>query len=268
MKDIKALGPWTEDLASLKRSYETAAPFPHVVIDEFFDKDYVEELLAKFPDPNDSNWFTYWNPIEKKKAFNKFHTHPQFQCLFQDVLQSPVLLDYIRSISGIHNLETDPHLHGAGLHYHPKGGKLDMHLDYSIHPLSGKERRLNLIIYLNKNWKEGGELQLWDADFTRPVKKIPPLFNTAVLFRTSDISYHGLPQPASEERRSVAIYYVSEPRSDVTHRPKAQFRRLPHQTDNLDKLHQLYDIRATRLITQDDLQNIWPTWEQDGNGFF
>ena len=46
-----------------------------------------------------------------------------------------------------------------------------MHLDYSIHPISGKERRVNLIVYLNKDWKEEflGEVQLWDHEFTKPV---------------------------------------------------------------------------------------------------
>ena len=58
------------------------------------------------------------------------------------------------TITGISDLESDPYLHGAGLHAYPHNGKLDVHLDYSIHPVSGKERRVNLIIYLNKDWRD------------------------------------------------------------------------------------------------------------------
>jgi hypothetical protein len=72
-----------------------------------------------------------------------------------------------------------------------------MHLDYSVHPISQKERRVNLIIYLNKEWKEeyNGDIQLWNSEFTHSVQKIYPVFNTAVLFNTSDDSWHGLPTP-------------------------------------------------------------------------
>lgn len=55
---------------------------------------------------------------------------------------------------------------GAGIHYHANGGKLDLHLDYGIHPISRMERRLNIILYLNHDWKDeyGGHLELWSYD--------------------------------------------------------------------------------------------------------
>ena len=45
------------------------------------------------------------------------------------------------------NLYPDCGLHGGGWHTHGVGGKLNMHPDYAIHPKSGLERQLNLIIY-------------------------------------------------------------------------------------------------------------------------
>ena len=148
-----------------------------------------------------------------------------------------------------------------------------MHLDYSLHPVTGKERRLNLILYLNDGWDEswGGELELWDGTFTSCRVKVPPLFNRAVLFRTSDLSYHGLPRPLrcpkTTGRKSLAVYYVSPPRVGVTHRLKAEFRPLPHQPHD-EPLLRLYDIRKTRVLTAEDLDTIWPTWQQDGGGFW
>jgi hypothetical protein len=128
---------------------------------------------------------------------------------------------------------------------------------------------VNLIVYLNKNWKEeyGGALQLWDETMST-CQQVMPTFNTAILFRTSDVSYHGLPKPITcpvhMARQSCAIYYVSEPRPNVTQRYKASFVPLPGQPVE-ERLQKLYDIRKDRLIQPSDL---WPSWRENGYGFW
>jgi Rps23 Pro-64 3,4-dihydroxylase Tpa1-like proline 4-hydroxylase len=273
-KGIEVFGSWVNDLEALSKEFINAMPFPNVEIDNFFQEEIAEVLYRAFPKViDDHKWVIYNNPIEKKYALTDFSALPQFEDLFT-LLQSDQFVELIKKISGIENLEKDPHLHGAGLHQHTSGGKLDMHLDYSIHPITGKERRVNLIIYFSKDWEPefGGAIELWNEDFTKCEKKLSPCFNKAILFRTSDISYHGLPSvikcPESNSRKSIAIYYVSDPRSDLTNiRYKAQFRALPTQPIN-DKLEQLYRIREKRIITKDDLETIYPNWETDGNGFW
>jgi len=126
---------------------------------------------------------------------------PAFQTLWQ-ILQSDQMVDLVKRITGIPNLEKDPHLHGAGLHYHPRGSRLEMHLDYSIHPITGKERRVNLIVYMNGGWEAawGGDLHLWEGSLEAMrlfAVRVAPRFNTAALFRTSDESWHGMPDPVS-----------------------------------------------------------------------
>jgi hypothetical protein len=154
----------------------------------------------------------------------------------------------------------DPYLHGGGIHSHPNGGKLDMHLDYSIHPISKKERRLNLILYLNKEWDKsyGGELQMWNDDMSECIQKVFPKFNRALLFQTSDLSYHGIPDkincPNHLARNSIAIYYVSEPRENVILRKKAQFVKRPFE-ENSEGMEKLRKIRVDRLITNKDIQD-------------
>ena len=107
------------------------------------------------------------------------------------------------------------------MHALKRGGKLDMHLDYSIHPHLKLERRLNLIVYLNSGWKEeyGGHLALWDSEMKGCVVKAAPIFNRAVLFQTSDISYHGNPEvvqcPETMMRKSIALYYLTPPRPNA-----------------------------------------------------
>lgn len=96
------------------------------------------------------------------------------------------------------------------------------------------------------------------------------MWNTAILFRTSDISYHGLPEPIKCPegiyRKSIAIYYVSKPRENLIERYKAEFFPKPNQYVN-EKLNKLYNIRKERLITEEDLKE-YPNWENDGNGYW
>lgn len=274
IRSLEVFGTWVNNIETLSKDFKNAVPFPHVVIENFLKLDIAEGLYDAFPKvTDDQKWIIYNNPIEKKYALTDFSNLPIYRDLFA-ILQTEQFVDLMKRISDIGDLEADPHLHGAGLHQHISGGKLDMHLDYSIHPVSGRERRVNLIIYLSKDWNDyyNGAIEFWDQEFTRCERKIFPSFNKAVLFRTSDMSYHGLPTPIrcpeTNSRKSIAIYYVSEPRSDLSKiRYKAQFRALPNQPYN-DKLEQLYRIREKRSLNEQDLETIYSNWELDGNGFW
>ena len=271
---MEHLGLWTNNLDELKSQFVNAKPFEYVIINNFFTKEYAYYLNNIFPTPvsyPNLEWYKYNNPLERKFALNKFTgEHNAFNMVF-DLFKKIEFINLIKGITDISNLEYDPHLHGAGLHAYPHNGKLDMHLDYSIHPISGKERRINLIYYLNDNWNDkwGGHLELRDQDLSEETKrKILPEFNTAIIFRTCDISFHGIPKPMTAPsdifRKSLAFYYVSDPRPNVIHRYKAQYFPLPNQNIN-ENLKQLYNIRSTRLLCSNDLE---PNWENNGNGFW
>jgi Rps23 Pro-64 3,4-dihydroxylase Tpa1-like proline 4-hydroxylase len=161
-------GDWTNRIPQICQTFQSASPFSHVVINNFFDEETVNTLRTEFPDPDNSSsgnfdWKHYDNPIEQKYALNDFSNLQHASSVF-NFLQSAEVVDIFKQITHIENLEADPHLHGAGLHAYPHNGKLDMHLDYCIHPISGKERRVNLIVYLNKHWPSeyGGSLWLTD----------------------------------------------------------------------------------------------------------
>ena len=270
--DLSAyFGEWILHEAELRQQFLSSQPFEHVVIPNFFTPALADAVHNEFPDPLNTShdWKHYDNPIEQKFALNDFANLPLATAAFA-LFQNETFVRLIRSISGLPTLEPDPHLHGAGLHAYPCQGKLDMHLDYSIHPLSGKERRLNLIVYLNKGWKQeyGGDLQL-ASDLSLPhVQVVTPVWNTAVLFRTSDLSYHGIPRPIQcppdEYRKSLAVYYLSDARENALSRLKAEFFPLPKQQVDA-RLKRLYEIRKTRIITQADLAD-WPDWRHEGDG--
>lgn len=232
--------------------FMNAKPFPHLVIDNFLEINFANKIAEEFPEEEWYGWYSYNNPLEKKKSCNNLDMLPENINKYFGYVNSQKFIQRIEELTGISNLEADPHLHGGGAHYHPAGGKLHMHLDYSIHPISGKERRLNLILYLNQDWQRGGELELWDPDLQHCVKKVEPIFNRAVLFQTSDISWHGLPTPCKSPRKSLAVFYLSEPRPNVTPRYKAKFAVTPADTQK-EYLQKLIDIRSTRRLTDEDL---------------
>lgn len=269
-------GTWTQSLETYCKQFQEATPYEHCVIPGFLNNELARKLTKNFPTPINTpklTWHFYNNPLERKYACNDFSTDrvKDIALIFEEALQSKELLGYLQTITGIDDLETDPTLHGAGIHFYPHNGKLDIHLDYNIHPILNKERRINIIYYLNETWDPswGGQLNLYSTDLD-PSKttSVQPAWNTAVIFRTSDISYHGLPEPmrcpVGEGRKSLAIYYISPVRLNATPRYKAEYIPRPGQPVK-EELRKLYEIRKTRLIKPEDL---WEGWEKDGHEYY
>ena len=111
---------------------------------------------------------------------------------------------------------------GGGLHQSIKGAYLNVHVDYNIHPTTQFHRRLNVIIYMNKDWKDEyeGHLELWDLTENKQelIGKFAPAYNRCVIFETNEISFHGHPKPLNApngiNRKSIATYYYTETRSE------------------------------------------------------
>ena len=126
-------------------------------------------------------------------------------------------LNFLQNITSIkEKLIADKELNGGGMHEIKKGGLLKIHSDFNKHPNLKLDRRLNVLIYLNKNWKEeyGGHLEFWDKEMKCCKTKILPIFNRMVIFSTTDFSNHGHPDPLNcpdlMSRKSIATYYYSD----------------------------------------------------------
>lgn len=239
-----------QEILSLSRaSFKNASPFPHIVIDNFLKPEVAESIYNAFPDAHEDFWYEYNNPIEIKLACNDPQHIPPNVMEVLNTLNSNKYLKLFSHITGIDDLQADPTLHGGGMHCIKPGGKLDIHIDYSIHPSLKLERRLNLIIYLNKNWqaKYGGELELWEQDMSKCARKILPVFNRAVIFATDDTSYHGHPEPLrcpnNMARKSLALYYLTTPRNGSTERYRAAFVARPGEEHNTE-LDEIRKLRA------------------------
>ena len=210
--------------------YRDAQPFPHIVLDGLFDDAALDAVLAEFPAPEAMQWMRFDNALEKKLGF--FHetgTLSDVVRRFLDAMNSFEMLLWLEALTGIDGLIPDPYFGGGGLHQIEPGGFLKVHADFNVHPKLKLDRRLNMLIYLNKDWREdwGGHLELWDREGRACVERILPLFNRTVVFSTSDTSYHGHPHPLASPpgvtRKSVSLYYYTAGRPP-------QERSAPHDT--------------------------------------
>ena len=205
---------------SKKKEYLLSEPFPSIILDNFFNEDYLKEILKEFPNlENLENTSKYVNKNEIKFANNNFELFPKILKNFISFLNSQEFINFIQNITSIKEpLKADKDLNGGGLHEIKKGGVLKIHTDFNRHPSLDLDRRVNVLIYLNKDWndKYGGHLELWDKDMTECKQKILPIFNRMVIFSTNDYSNHGHPNPVTcpidLSRKSIALYYFSKGR--------------------------------------------------------
>jgi 2OG-Fe(II) oxygenase superfamily len=229
------------DLARSRREeYASAAPFPHAVFDGLFPEPVARRLLAEFPPPD--RFVREEDPDEPRRRgklasrdetlFGGFTRHLLYH------LNSSIFLSFLEELTGIGCLLPDPYVAGSMRHFEP-GGRLGVHADYNIHPRLGLDRRLNMILYLNRDWRSewGGQLELWDAAVTHCVRRIEPAFNRCVIFNSTDFTFHGFPDPLrcppTETRKSLQLYYFTNgrPAEEVAPGHNTIFRWRPQEEE-------------------------------------
>jgi len=256
------------DIENLSSEFINSLPFNHVVIDNFWQDDFADSLskdiLALAKESKDVS--VYDSPLEKKITCNQYDRFSSNVYNAFTYLNSNDFLNLIKKISKTDEIIPDYGLHGGGIHIHPPRGKLNVHKDYSIHPKLKKERRFNLIIYLTKNWSHewGGSLELWSHDKknNKPKvkeKEIEIKYNRAVIFDTTQNSWHGLPNeikaPIDVLRLSMAIYYLCEPRSGVSNRDRALFAPTKEQEKD-SKILELIKKRSSSKTSKEAYRTI------------
>ena len=230
---------------SFRRQFTSAHPFPHCVLEDFLLPGACEQIASGFSkvligraarDPERRRHLD----VHRKIATNDLAIMTSAQRNFFAMTQSPEFIEFLTSITGIDDLTADPSLIGSGLHEIHPGGFLNIHADFNVHPQTGMLRRLNLLLYLNAQWQEDwqGHLELWPHDMTGPPVRITPKINRAVLFETSDTSWHGHPSPlncpSGITRKSLALYYYSPWSGDRSPRSRTSYVLTPEQRADLE----------------------------------
>lgn len=244
------------NLESIKHafgSFKGAVPFDHCIVKSILNPSMALNVEAEFLDYSSDKWFYYKNEIENKKAINDWNIFPSNSYRIFSYLNSPEFVDFLSNLYK-KKLYCDPGLHGGGWHIHGVGGNLNPHLDYSVHPKLKLQRALNIIIYLSSDLlpSHGGHLGLWshDQESNSPlnlIHEITPSFNSAVIFDTTQNSWHGMSraliQPNGVFRKSLAIYYLCDPPKNVDPRERALFAARESQKGRRD-IDELIRLRS------------------------
>ena len=209
-------------VAVLAKRFQQRDPFRHLVIDDFLDAGFAKRLLDGFPSFESGNARNEAGDLGQKSTVERVQQLGAPWLELDELVKSQPFLDFIGQLTGIESLLYDPWYFGGGTHENRNGQDLDPHVDFNRHPVEEWHRRLNLIVYLNHEWHDewGGSLELHSdprADDNR-VSLVTPLFNRAVVFETTETSWHGFSRISLPEqqrhlsRRSVALYFYSRDR--------------------------------------------------------
>ena len=170
----------------LESDFNKKRPFHYVVIDNFLDKTYAENLLKNFKDT--SEWTHYCHYNEKKLALIDRKKYSKTTLEVFEALKSTAFINFLQKLTKINNLLTDElEEEGANLTEVREGGFLNIHSDFQSHSTKKKwKRELNLLLYLNHNWKSeyNGDLEFWDENMMECKVTTVPIFNRCVIFKT------------------------------------------------------------------------------------
>ena len=229
--------------AERRADYENGDPFPHIALDDFIHRDVLDGVLAEVEARDAAQWSDMSDRYQKKSALNSTRLMgPKTRALVQFLNGQEVIM-FLEKLTGIEGLVPDPLLAGGGLHELRPGGFLGVHADFNFQKHMRLDRRINLLVYLNKDWDEdwGGNLELWDTSMKTCVKRYAPLFNRCVIFNTTDKSFHGNPQPVATPdgriRRSIAMYYYTNgrPETEVSDAHMTNFQYRPGEASAMER---------------------------------
>ncbi len=241
-------------LAEKHRSeYISRQPYPYIYFDDVVDPNILKLAFNAFTAPDDT-FYKYENPLERKFAKDNVAemADPIRNILMQ--MNSPLFLLFLETLTGIEGLIPDPYYRGGGMHCMGRGCKLDIHIDFNKHPKLKIDRRINVLLFPVKEWKEewNGDFQVWSGAMEgkkhmldKLQQRVFPKFNRMVIFSTSEKSYHGVPEvincPEDVFRFSMATYYYTNGRDDVAQdwQPHSTtYIKRPGDQDDLDELRE------------------------------
>jgi hypothetical protein len=239
----------------LQVDYVGAAPFPHMVVDNFFPDDLIRDVLTNFP----------MAPVSEERTFEMGYAGQHKRQVLPEAcnafnrelfwfLNSRPVLQYLEGLTGIDGLLPDPYYVGGGFHETSSGGLLGVHADFRINSQLHVQRRINLLIYLNPEWDDqwNGLLELWSKDMKQCVTRVSPILNRCVVFSTDANTWHGHPDPLvtpdGVKRRSIAMYYYTASKNIYKEIPNLSTLYVAREADNSEVQAEVRSLRNDEFI--------------------
>jgi Rps23 Pro-64 3,4-dihydroxylase Tpa1-like proline 4-hydroxylase len=200
-------------------AYRAASPFPHTVLDGVFSDELLDQAVAELPGAS-ANWTGYDTANERKQVCSDTAAFGPTAETIAHALNSSRFTRFLETLTGIRGLIPDPHMHAAGYMKVPPGGFLGLHYDFATQRELMLDRRINVLLYLNRDWQRdwGGQLELHSNDpLTSPRHeqiKVEPLFNRLLIFNTPQALHgHRTPVacPKGRARLCLSWYYYTAP---------------------------------------------------------
>jgi Rps23 Pro-64 3,4-dihydroxylase Tpa1-like proline 4-hydroxylase len=205
------------DIDQLASEFQSQKPFPSICIDNFLNIDFANDVADSYP--------SYLEAQKMGRGFHAVNERGKYQITDASVFPGPIkqlhatlasdeFLGMMSKMAGIDGLVADQELVGGGIHQTGPRGHLDVHVDFNYIVERKLHRRLNILLFFNRDWQDewGGQLELWDKDVKVCHHKFSPIFNRCCVFQTSEISFHGVSAvkcPEDVARRSFAAYYYT-----------------------------------------------------------
>lgn len=247
----------TAQAAAFAEKYNAAKPFRHLCIENFFLPEHAEAMLADFPSFDPAMAVNEHGKIGGKAVVEDIAKISPFYEQLHAYVCGEAFLKTVREMTGIPDLEADPFMYGGGTHDNRDGQELDPHIDFNYDPRNNRHRRMNLLVYLNKEWDPawGGSIEL-HANPRKPdedqILSFAPVFNRAVLFETNEYSWHGFPRivlPKNKSgfsRKCISLYFYSPTRPAEEIAP-------PHGTHYIPRPLPREILRKGRVLNDDDI---------------
>ena len=202
--------------------WEAAKPFPHCVCDDIIPQDIARLAAMSVPRRSDPRWKTHRDKTDRAAVPKMSISDPmKLPAPLREILNfmaGDEVTFWLRRLTGIGDLKPDLGFKGGGLHCLPRGGKLNMHVDFNRK--ARLFRAVNVFVYLNQEIGLGGELVLTpeqDTNLTYPdAAMIEPMMGRFVAFRYGEGAWHGNPVPyRGDQRLSLACYiYTAQQPTD------------------------------------------------------
>ncbi len=200
--------------ASLAAEYQSKTPYHYICVDNFLPLEILDRVRDEALSMGDKPAENASGNEKLKTSFNPDRMPTYSKAVFH-TLNSRPFLQFLENMSGIKGLIPDPYYQGGGIHRTNTTGFLDIHADFNHHSIMNLERRLNMLIYLNPDWKEeyGGSFEIWSDDMKEKVAGFAPVMNRMCCFSTGANTMHGNPEPVNhpegDPRLSIALYYYT-----------------------------------------------------------
>ena len=178
--------------------YFNAQPVPWIALPDFLPDELYKKIAQQVDNIPKQRWTKFTrNGSYMEECMNNYGDVAPLIRQLNLEMNSSEFITWLENFTKESKLIPDPHAVGGGLMKSYQGHSLKMHTDFNWNEELHLNRRLNLILYLSKEWQPEwkGGLQFRNLENTETVAEITPEPNTLLMWKYHPKLRHGHPHP-------------------------------------------------------------------------